>query len=761
MARRWEAPECHDRSPAQKAVANRRGLAEFTALAKHIMSELLLRNLRGPERLVDDQIENQDLVSPEALDFPDMLLQYDHQSRQEKPWSEHPYFNTVMKDRSQMGSSRRLYACQQPRYVRDFLSSPVIAAASLLGVPVPLPLALSKSAPFCLLSLSRGSALRARWRCCTACGHLEEVAGSKKEEPGSGSRTSLVLLRRQERLLPPLLHSPAMSLAQGFWLSSAPLWEHTDHQGAAPALSVCPLVRPLRGTGGGSPAPCASQQQGSPPQRPQTIKRAARDMAGIGDVVLTAGGSGGAAGPDESGTLAGWWSKWRAAPGQGGCEQGPDHPADCPADGDQWQGVGPPPSFQVLRESGRGPGPDRWSRRQDGGAETTNFTLSLLDSQIKKSRNPQGMSASTGGNWADQGKVLPPSPRCCCHCRSLGPRFLAQAVGGDLGPGWLGEGVGSGGTAGHTCPASVEAWLRDGERRWCLHSGSHGDGRGSFGSSRGSRGTAAPPLFPLPRGRPHPPTEACRSVAWASFCGAIVEPPKLITWLASGLGLPLRGDHGVMAGPLTNRIAPTLDGLVPMSQAGVFTPARVFEGFADSGQSLQALLQLKRCSCSSLRAPAFPPHSRCSASPCRSKPGAAGGQHIQQGALELGPPQAAPPLRQEPPWAPGRVLHPEVLGPQFPLGPALAPQLQLERLLEVVKALEVEVPPALHQEEPPLPPGLVLELGEEKRSPRSLHVHLSPKDRTQLEPRTHHRTSSPLAVQQMGGLRRSLLLARL
>ncbi|KAK1334526.1 LOW QUALITY PROTEIN: hypothetical protein QTO34_005532 [Cnephaeus nilssonii] len=73
------------------------------------------------------------------------------------------------------------------------------------------------------------------------------------------------------------------------------------------------------------------------------------------------------------------------------------------------------------------------------------------------------------------------------------------------------------------------------------------------------------------------------------------------------------------------------------------------------------------------------------------------------------------------------VLHPAVLGPRFLLGPALAPQLQLERLLEVVKALEVEVPPALHQEEPPLPPGLVLELGEEKRSPRCLHVHLSPK----------------------------------
>ncbi|KAK1346004.1 hypothetical protein QTO34_008472 [Cnephaeus nilssonii] len=30
----------------------------------------------------------------------------------------------------------------------------------------------------------------------------------------------------------------------GFWLSSLPLWERTDHQGAAPALSICPLVSP-------------------------------------------------------------------------------------------------------------------------------------------------------------------------------------------------------------------------------------------------------------------------------------------------------------------------------------------------------------------------------------------------------------------------------------------------------------------------------------------------------------------------------------
>nr|KAF6314871.1 hypothetical protein mMyoMyo1_008646 [Myotis myotis] len=36
------------------------------------------------------------------------------------------------------------------------------------------------------------------------------------------------------------------------------------------------------------------------------------------------------------------------------------------------------------------------------------------------------------------------------------------------------------------------------------------------------------------------------------------------------------------------------------------------------------------------------------------------------------------------------------MGPQFGLGPALALQLQPERLLEVVEALEMDMPPALH-----------------------------------------------------------------
>ena len=96
--------------------------------------------------------ENQHLVSPEALDFLDKLLRYDHQSRlTAREAMEHPYFYTVVKDQARMGSSSMpggQYACQQRQYgVRDFCSanpsplgplagSPVIAAANPLGMPV-------------------------------------------------------------------------------------------------------------------------------------------------------------------------------------------------------------------------------------------------------------------------------------------------------------------------------------------------------------------------------------------------------------------------------------------------------------------------------------------------------------------------------------------------------------------------------------------------------------------------------------------------
>ncbi|KAF5917924.1 hypothetical protein HPG69_010077 [Diceros bicornis minor] len=50
--------------------------------------------------------ENQHLVSPEALDFLDKLLRYDHQSRlTAREAMEHPYFYSVVKDQARMGSS--------------------------------------------------------------------------------------------------------------------------------------------------------------------------------------------------------------------------------------------------------------------------------------------------------------------------------------------------------------------------------------------------------------------------------------------------------------------------------------------------------------------------------------------------------------------------------------------------------------------------------------------------------------------------------
>ena len=72
--------------------------------------------------------ENQHLVSPEALDFLDKLLRYDHQSRlTAREAMEHPYFYTVVKDQARMGSSSMpggQYACQQRQYgVRDFCSA--------------------------------------------------------------------------------------------------------------------------------------------------------------------------------------------------------------------------------------------------------------------------------------------------------------------------------------------------------------------------------------------------------------------------------------------------------------------------------------------------------------------------------------------------------------------------------------------------------------------------------------------------------------
>uniref|UniRef100_A0A9L0TLC1 Casein kinase II subunit alpha n=1 Tax=Equus caballus TaxID=9796 RepID=A0A9L0TLC1_HORSE len=97
--------------------------------------------------------ENQHLVSPEALDFLDKLLRYDHQSRlTAREAMEHPYFYSVVKDQARMGSSSMpggstpvssanmmsgISSVPTPSPLGPLAGSPVIAAANPLGMPVP------------------------------------------------------------------------------------------------------------------------------------------------------------------------------------------------------------------------------------------------------------------------------------------------------------------------------------------------------------------------------------------------------------------------------------------------------------------------------------------------------------------------------------------------------------------------------------------------------------------------------------------------
>ncbi|XP_049636616.1 LOW QUALITY PROTEIN: casein kinase II subunit alpha-like [Suncus etruscus] len=108
--------------------------------------------------------ENQHLVSPEALDFLDKLLRYDHQSRlTAREAMEHPYFYTVVKDQARMGSSSMaggstpvssanmmsgISSVPTPSPLGPLAGSPVIAAANPLGCLFQLPLALSSNGPF-------------------------------------------------------------------------------------------------------------------------------------------------------------------------------------------------------------------------------------------------------------------------------------------------------------------------------------------------------------------------------------------------------------------------------------------------------------------------------------------------------------------------------------------------------------------------------------------------------------------------------------
>ncbi|XP_066186853.1 casein kinase II subunit alpha isoform X2 [Sylvia atricapilla] len=97
--------------------------------------------------------ENQHLVSPEALDFLDKLLRYDHQSRlTAREAMEHPYFYPIVKDQARMSSSNMaggstpvssasmmsgISSVPTPSPLGPLAGSPVISATTTLGMPVP------------------------------------------------------------------------------------------------------------------------------------------------------------------------------------------------------------------------------------------------------------------------------------------------------------------------------------------------------------------------------------------------------------------------------------------------------------------------------------------------------------------------------------------------------------------------------------------------------------------------------------------------
>ncbi|XP_012787675.2 casein kinase II subunit alpha-like [Sorex araneus] len=69
--------------------------------------DLIGKHTRKPwERFVHSG--NQDLVNPQALDFLDKLLEYDHETRiTAREAMDHPYFSAIMTEESQISSSRR------------------------------------------------------------------------------------------------------------------------------------------------------------------------------------------------------------------------------------------------------------------------------------------------------------------------------------------------------------------------------------------------------------------------------------------------------------------------------------------------------------------------------------------------------------------------------------------------------------------------------------------------------------------------------
>uniref|UniRef100_A0A4W4G6K2 non-specific serine/threonine protein kinase n=1 Tax=Electrophorus electricus TaxID=8005 RepID=A0A4W4G6K2_ELEEL len=96
--------------------------------------------------------ENQHLVSPEALDFLDKLLRYDHQARlTAREAMEHPYFYPVVTDQSRMVGSTNVPAANSAVSTASMITgevpsstalgplagSPILTAANNLSTPVP------------------------------------------------------------------------------------------------------------------------------------------------------------------------------------------------------------------------------------------------------------------------------------------------------------------------------------------------------------------------------------------------------------------------------------------------------------------------------------------------------------------------------------------------------------------------------------------------------------------------------------------------
>ncbi|XP_026549182.1 casein kinase II subunit alpha-like, partial [Notechis scutatus] len=97
--------------------------------------------------------ENQHLVSPEALDFLDKLLRYDHQSRlTAREAMEHPYFYPIVKDQARMNSA------SLPGSSTPVSSAGMLSGESLWDAVVGSSLVLPKAILSCCLGSPTGQA---------------------------------------------------------------------------------------------------------------------------------------------------------------------------------------------------------------------------------------------------------------------------------------------------------------------------------------------------------------------------------------------------------------------------------------------------------------------------------------------------------------------------------------------------------------------------------------------------------------------------